>query len=277
MRAMYNTTGKDMMDERALILDAIKQKKKNTPDIDFDFPEPDVITKWAKRKKRLEGYKSKPIDDWTNMDFLHYLDYMLKEFGVIRARENTRRDSDKINQLHDRLVSQLSVEMNNSILREFMEWWCSIWAPRLSGSEFHLGFLTHEFQVTRFVSRYKKPDATEEAPIVSIESQVDMPSSIDDMSIYELGGINLLLMKRGIVIGYRILKKHGVNNVDQVIKKSIEQFNKEVLINVLNVTMQESPYPMSDKVNFISPAADALGRFGLTEYAQISHESYFKE
>lgn len=263
------------MDERALILNAIKQKKQNTPEVDFDFPEPDVIEKWAKRKKKQESFKGKPIDDWTNVDFLHYLDYMLKEFGVVRAKENTRRDSDKINQLHDRLVKQLTVEMNNSILREFLEWWCSIWAPRLTGSEFRLGLLVQDYQISRFSSRYKKEDVIEAAPVIP-KPQINDSSTINDDSIYDLGGLSLLLMKRGLVIGCRILKKRGVY-IDQMIQDTIGQFSKDVLVNVLKITLQGSPYPESDKVDFISLATFALNRFGLTEYTQVPYGAYFKE
>lgn len=265
------------MDERALIINAIKQKKQNTPEVDFDFPELDVIEKWAKKKKKQESFKRKPIDDWTNVDFLRYLDYMLKEFGVARAKGNTRRDSDKINLLYDKLVKQLSVPMSNSILREFVEWWCSIWAPRLTGEEFQLGLLVQDYQISRFVSRYKKEDIIKEVPDDLLKSQaIDEPSTINDDSIYDLGGLSLLLMKRGLVVGCRILKRRGVPNVDQMIQETIGQFNKEVLVNVLKITLQGTPYPESDRVDFISFATSALNRFGLTEYTQVPYRAYFR-
>ena len=264
------------MDERALIINAIKQKKQNTSEVDFDFPEPDVIEKWAKRKRRQESFKGKQVDDWTNVDFLHYLDFMLKEFGVVRAKENTRRDSDKINHLHDRLVKQLAVKMNNSILKEYLEWWCSIWAPRLTGSEFHLGLLIQGYQVARFSNRYKPEDVIEVVPV--IPKQIET-STINDDSIYDLGGLSLLLMKRGLVAGSRILRKRGISDAMSfsLIQKTVGQFNKEVLARVLKITLQESPYPESDKVDFISLAMSALNRFGLTEYTQVLHGAYFKE
>ena len=258
-------------DERALIINAIKQKH-NTPELDFDFSEPDAIDRWVKRKKKQESFKSKQVDEWTNVDFLHYLDFMLKEFGVSRAKGNTRRDSDKINQLHDRLVKQLTVEMNNSILKEFLEWWSSIWAPRLTGSEFHLNLLIQEYQIIRFASRYKKEVET---PVI-IEQKTSKPNTISDDNVYNLGGLSLLLMKRGLVVGYRLLKSKGISDAMSVsmIQKTIGQFSKEILINVLKITLQKS-YPKKDKVDFISMTASALNRFGLTEYSQISYGTYF--
>lgn len=260
------------MNERALIIDAIKQKKKNTPKVDFDFPEPCVIEKWAKRKKKLESFKTKPTEEWENVEFLRYLDYMLKEFGVVRARGNTRRDSDKINQLYDRLVKRIP-EMSNHILRKFIEWWCSIWAPRLTGTEFHLGLLIQDYQVDRFASRYKKEDTD-----VVVSAPVEQPSSANDDSIYDLGGLSLLLMKRGLVVGWRILKDRGMGEAlaSHTIQKATMKFSSEILANVLKITLQGSPYPATDKVDFISLVEPALTRRGLTEYTQ-AHGTYFKE
>ena len=262
------------MDERALIINAIKQK--HTSEVGFDFSEPDAIDRWVKRKKKQESFKSKQIDEWTNVDFLNYLDFMLKEFGVSRVKGNTRRDSDKINQLHDRLVKQLTIEMNNSILKEYLEWWSSIWAPRLTGSEFHLNLLIQEYQIIRFASRYKKKEVVEASVVV--EQKTSVPNPINDANIYDLGGLSLLVMKRGIVAGYRFLKSKGISDAESVsmIQKTIGQFNKEVLVNVLKITLQES-YPKTDKVDFISLTASALNRFGLTEYFQIPYGTYFKE
>lgn len=266
------------MNERSLIINAIKQKKKNTLEVDLDFPEPDVIEKWAKRKKKLESFKGKQIKEWTNVDFLHYLDYMLKEFGVVRAKENTRRDSDKINHLHDLLVKRIPIKMNNSILREFLEWWCSIWAPRLTGSEFHLNLLIQDYQIIRFANRYKKEDLDIAEPVF-VESKQLSSSSINDDDIYDLGGLSLLLMKRGIVVGCRVLKKREVSDAisSSMIQKVLMKFSKEVLVNVLKITLQEAPYSESDKVDFISLGSSALNRFGLTEYMQVPHGIYFKE
>lgn len=272
---MYNVKGKKQMDERALIIDAIKQKKTNTSKkVDFNFPEPDVIEKWAKRKKQLESFRSKPIEEWGNVEFLRYLDYMLKEFGVVRAKENTRRDSDKINHLYDRLVKRIPVDMSNHILKEFIEWWCSIWAPRLTGSEFHLNLLIQDYQINRFANRYKKEDV-----LIHVETQPTVPNTVTDDSVYDLGGLELLLMKRGLVIGYHILKQREMSDVmaSSMIQKAVRQFSKEVLVNILKITLQGSPYPESDKVDFIFLAASALNRFGLTEHTKIPHEVYFKE
>lgn len=268
------------MEERELILNAIKQKKKNTPEVDFDFPEPDAIEKWVKRKKKLESFKSKPTEKWGNVEFLRYLDYMLKEFGVVRAQNNTRRDSDKINHLYDRLVKRIP-EMSNHILKEFIEWWCSIWAPRLTGSEFHLGLLIQDYQVSRFANRYKNAVPAVPVPVlVPVLVPVEQPAcTVDDDSIYDLGGLSLLLMKRGFVVGWRVLKRKGMGDAlaSYAMQKITGKFNSEILVNVLKITLQGSPYPASDKVDFISLIKPALNQRGLTGHAQVPYGAYFKE
>ncbi len=262
------------MDERELILDAIKQKKTNTSKVDFDFPEPCVIEKWAKRKKKLESFKTKPIEEWGNVEFLRYLDYMLKEFGVARAKGNVRSDSEKINHLYDRLVKQIPV-MSNLILKEFIEWWCSIWAPRLTGTEFHLNLLIQDYQIARFANRYKKEEV---APIV-IQQPASAFIPMNDDSIYDLGGLSLLLMKRGLVVGWRVLKKRGISDAmsSSMMQKTTMKFSGEILANVFKITLQGSLYPACDKVDFISLAKPALNRLGLTEYTQVSYGTHFKE
>lgn len=267
------------MDERALILNAIKKKKEHTPtpEVDFNFPEPDVLDKWAKKKKRQESFRGKSVEDWTNTDFLRYLDFMLKDFGASRVKENVRRDSDRINHLHDQIAKRLiSATMSNSILKEYLEWWCSIWAPRLTGGEFHLNLLRQDYQVNRFTNRYNAQRETIAAP--PVEPKVESSASLDvnDEDIYDLGGASLLLMKRGIVICHRILKQRGVTNPDQVMKETLEHFNKEVLMKVMIITLQHSPYPMADKVDFISIASSVLNQHGLSEYSLLSYEAHFR-
>jgi len=263
------------MDERLLILNAIKCKKENTPDIDWEFPGPDPLDKLVKRNKRAESFRRKAIEEWSNVDFLRYLDYMLKEFKAVRDVENTRRDSEKINTLHDKIVKCITIEMNNHILKEYLEWWCSIWAPRLTGSSFNLSFLIQDYQIARFVSRYKKGNIVESSPIVFHDDTVLETETVDDDKIYDLGGLALVIMKRGLVAGYRMLKKNGSLDAEQEIQDVIAKFNKNVFVNMFKITLQGSPYSDSDKIDFISLSLPILKRFGLTEYTQLSYNSYF--
>ena len=259
------------MDERSLILNAIKNRKKNTPEVDFNFPEPDSIEKWAKRKKRQESFKGKPCEEWTNVDFLRYLDSMLKDFGVSRAVENVRRDSERINQLYDSLAKPLQTKMSNLVLKEYMDWWVSIWAPRLTGEELHLYHLNQGYQTSRFVKRY------EEDTIEEVESKTQPITTISDDEIFDLGGVSLLTVKKGLVASHRALKKRMASNPQQEIQDVLRSLSKSMLVDVMNLTIQQSPYLWDDTVDFISLALPELQKHGLTQFSNLSSGKYFEE
>ncbi len=252
------------MDERSIILNAIKNKD-STP-IDFDFPEPDAIEKWAKRKRRQESFRQKNIVDWTNADFLNYLDHMLKDFGAVRLKLNMRTDSNTLDLVHDKLVKYIQ-EVSNAVLREYMEWWCSIWAPRMTGKELYLRSMLQDQQIKRFSTRYTNRKSEEQ--ILPIASTV-----INDAQIYDLGGLDLLVMKQGIVAGYRLMKKRPANP-DEVMQQTLSHFNKDTLTTVMNVTFENSPYPSEDKIDFIELAKPFLEAQGL-DTSHKSHEHYFR-
>lgn len=258
------------MNERSLILKAIKQKD-DTPkeEIDFDFPEPDVIDKYVKRKKRMESWKQKTTEDWNNSDFLNYFDSMLKEFGVRRNKGNLRSDSNTLNRIHDSFVKYLKEKMNNAVLKSYMDWWCSIWAPRLTGSEMHLNYLLQEHLAKRFSSRYIEEDSIKEIlPVVA-------PPTVDDNSIFGLGGINLLVMKRGIVIGYRMLRQRSVSDPAQVIRNTLSSLEKGTLTSVMETTIQFAPYKSEDRVDFVALAKPYLEKHDLANFIE-PHERYFR-
>ncbi|MHA2279335.1 MAG: hypothetical protein ACXAC5_00380 [Promethearchaeota archaeon] len=256
------------MDERSLILNAIKKKNKNTVP-DPECPEPDVIEKWVKRKRRLDSWRQKECKDWNNADFLRYLDFMLKEFGTTRAKGNTRSDSDRLNHVYDRLAKHRQSKMSNLVLKDYLDWWCSIWASRLTGSEMYLTSLLQDAQITRFVSRYI--EQAEEAQVLPILTQ-----EVSDEHIYDLGGLDLLVMKRGIVIGYKMLRTRFVSDPAHQMRKTLSNLTKDALIGVMKTTIQKAPYPTSDKVDFVELAKPYLQNLGLVDMFKISHKRYFR-
>lgn len=260
------------MDERSLILNAIKNKKENTPEVDLDFPEPDAIEKWGKKKKKQNSFKYKKCEEWTNVDFLRYLDSMLKEFGATRAIENVRRDSERVNQLYDSLAKPLQEKMSNLVLKDYIDWWVSIWAPRLTGEVLYIYQLNQDYQISRFVTRFQKDTADEPKPEISHQS----PTLSDDM-IFDLGGLSLLIVKKGLVASFRMLKKRSVSSPEKEILHVLKTLSRDMLIDVMDLTLHKSPYPKSDKVDFISLALPVLKEQGLTQFTKLSSEQYFEE
>lgn len=256
------------MDERSLILKAIKNKHKNTEEVDFNFPEPDAIDKWVKRKNRQESHKQKDPLDWSNADFLNYLDSMLKDFGARRTKGNLRSDSNTLNRLYDAFIKHLNDKMNNTVLKDYMDWWCSIWASRLTGSEMHLNVMIQDYQIKKFVSRYNEENAKE---ILSVPA-----FAVDDKSIFGLGGLDLLVMKRGIVAGYRMLREQGVTDPAQVMRNTLSSFEKDALLSVMGTTIQFAPYKNSDKVDFVALAKPYLQNHNLTQFLQTPYTRHFR-
>lgn len=210
------------MDERSLIINAIKGKLPKDDLLTFGNTKLgiDPIQKAVKRKIKEQAFKSKSCLQWTNMDFIHYLDFMLKDFGVKRIK-NIRTDSDVLNQLHDRLNLELRdrTVMSNLILKEYLEWWCSIYATKLSGSDTHLKSLIQEQQIKKFSSRFQV-----------IERESD---SGDEGLIYSLGGLELLLMKKGITAAQKYLGSQGIVNKETLVKEALARFSKETRSQVL--------------------------------------------
>ena len=152
------------MDEKSLIIDAIRNKDTSE---ELSFPGPDAILTLVKKRTRRESFKHKLCSQWNNTDFLRYLDSTMKDFGVSRIMGNVRRDGDYINKLYDRMVKKIGTQMTNEILREYMDWWCSIWAPRLTGSGFHINNLLEERHINTFFRRYNH--SIVESPIAACQ------------------------------------------------------------------------------------------------------------
>ena len=259
------------MDERLLILNAIKAKSTNTPGTDLDkvFPEPDAIEKWAKRKKRQESFRQKESKDWNSADFLRYLDFMLKEFGVVRSKGNVRADVNRLDHLYDALAKRLQHKMNNAVLKSYLDWWCSIWAPRLTGSEMYLNSLLQDYQIKRFTSRYVEKESEEQVLPIPVQPQVS------DEQIFDLGGLDLLVMQRGIVAGHRMLLANSVADPARALRNTLSNLTRDTLLGVMNTTIQQA-YSCDDKVDFIALAQPYLQSNGLTDFLQIESDEYFR-
>ena len=265
------------MTERELILNAISRKntpKKKKTDV-FDTigaDKPNPLDKLVKRQQRKEQFKKRNITEWTTVDFVNYLDVILKEFGIIRVKRNTRLDSNQINKLYDEIANLLKIDMTNDILKEYIEWWCSIYAAQMSGQDFYLQNLSKEYQIKRFVSRYGQNGQTKEQ-----NQLINIPVAstvVNDDILYDVGGLNLLIMKRGIVVGYKIIRKN-TNNPLSALRDSLVNFDSKTLINVMNITIQNSPYSSSDFVDFMTIAEPFLQKYKINDF-KLDSSQFFK-
>lgn len=252
------------MDERALIIKAIKNKQEGVPE-DISFPGPDAILDLVKKKTQRESFRRKSCVQWSNTDFLRYIDSTMKEFGVSRILGNVRRDGDYINHLYDRMAKKLGDRMSNIILRNYIDWWISIWAPRMTGSGFHLKNLLDDKYINRFLQRDCEAEATDTPD----------PESSEDDSIFELGGLPLLIIKRGLVIGHQVAKER-FSEPQKELQAILDDLSREMLVAVLKTTTQNAPYPKNHEIDFFGLVSPLLQQKGITDFDHMSSKSYFK-
>jgi len=272
-----------VMDERSLIIAAIKNKYsvqlESSCDGDIiDFGGSDAVLDLVKKRQRCVRFKSKSCVQWNNADFLQYIDFTMREFGVSRLSGNTRRDGDCINQLYDCLVRKLGSKMNNNVLRSYIDWWSSIQAPKLTGSGFHLRNLMDDKYVSRFAQRYKVIlDESEDEVVCATGSIVeDQEDPSDDLGIYSIGGLPLVVVKRGMVIGHEIAKEK-VLEPQKALQAVLRDLSREVLVDVLRITLKNAPYPSSYEFDFIEVANPFLKQKEITEFSDMWSKSYFKD
>lgn len=265
------------MNERSIILKAINNKKTHTPPVNEDVlkdigctDKTDALRKITKRKLRKVNFQNKNIDDWCSSDFVNYLDFLLKEFKVFRTNGNTRYNANVIDKTHDILAQLIKVKMSNTIFKEYIEWWCSIWAPRMTGVEIFLNQLSYKDQIQKFASRYQSEE--KHNPIVFPPSV----SSVNDQDIYDLGGLGLLLMKRGLVIGYSILKEKQVKDPASEIQRTLYSFTLEAVHMAWNMTIKLAPYSAENKIDFVSLTKPVFERLGTFEHSNVDFGQYFR-
>lgn len=260
------------MDERTLIINALKKANDTPAQPDpLNFSGPDAIEAMAKRMKRREAFQTKSCKDWNNIDFLNYIDFLLKEFGTARTQTNVRCDSDAVNKLHDELARHLADCMSNEILKEYIEWWCSIWAIKLAVNSFRLRSLINPEHIRRFSSRYKETEPTLPGKVVESPQK-----SKDDEAIYDFGNLPLLLMNRGIVISIMLLRRKNVTDPVSEIQRELSTFASSALVKVMNVTTENAPYHKSLTVDFLQIAKPFLAKHSIGDFEAIQISNYFK-
>jgi len=267
------------MNETELIIQAIhkgitpKRKKKILQDLDPDplslDADKDVI--WRLAKKIRTPKKKKYLSEWSSVDFLRHLDHNLKIHHISLA-SNEIRDREMVNRLYDLLVHYFSEEMNNTVLRDYLDWWVGTYSFKYSGREVYIQTLMNDECLQSFVDCYET-----KTPHSSPKQNTDR-TSVSDLSIYKMGNLSLLLMSRGIVAGYRALIEDGYKSTaNSKIRSALLRFSQEILIQVLEITISKV-YNTKYMIDFISLAKSSLEQYGLLDaWAHIDYKDYFIE
>lgn len=261
------------MDETELILRAIaksapiKPKKRIMHEID---PDPTVFGKdaiWALAEKmKKKPKRSVPLNRWSNIEFARYLDSILKVHGLHLERLSPK-ESDAVAGIHDKLVLILNDKMNPQVLKDYFDWWVSCYAQSMHGRKIYVASLSQDYMITRFTERY---NADTRKP----QTEIKKNENVSDEQIYKLGGLSMLLMSRGVVNSYKLLKNDS--NTIVRISETMRKLSKEVVTEIVDTTINLGPYSESDKVDFLSISKPSLDYHGVKKFQSLNYQRYFE-
>lgn len=274
------------MDETQLILQAIsrpsivlpKKKKFVMKEIEpsvFDDSQPDAILEITKKKSKAVKSRlkrdRKSITDWTATDFLLYIRQSLSTHGLSFMISGVR-DSAIVNKIYDFMVDRLATQqMSNAILKDYFDWWVSSHAPFLH-EQVKIYDLSQEFEIEKFLKRFKSAPVkelnTKQVPTVS-------PSNISDEEVLKLGGIQMLLSTRGIVITCAVLRKNNTEQFLLKVSSALRGLSENSVKQVIRKTIELAPYNKEDSVDFMSISRNAIEYHGIKDFKNISYQDYF--
>lgn len=272
-----NSIIEPVIDNPAMSVKKNKPAKKTVKpifEVDPFFPTTDpVITSLYKAQKKKNKKKKKDVSDWSNSDFIKYLDKNLKNLGTciedysLKGRENFSR-------MYDLLAMHFKKEMNNHILKEYLDWWTFNIAPLLRTETTSTHALLKDKYIGSFLTYYSTNQIVDGQ--CAIKPQSEKIENTDYSQIYLTGGLSALLMSGGIVIANRVLKSNKVAGRFGKITEEISKMPKSAVIALIHKTTGNAPYLDEDKCDFISLSRGALNFHGIKEFQSMNYENYFR-
>lgn len=267
-----------MDDTTKLIFDAIKKgipaskKKKVLKDIEAD-ENPCAIDNLKKIVKVKKDYKYKNIKKWTSSDFAKYIEDALKTRSL-RFKDNTFLGGQQISKLYDLFVEKISDSMDNSVLRDYIDWWMAYKTKSLDDTPVSIYDISKMFFIDDFI-KYKNFN---KAPVVSVENS-EQKESVEDLDLdqlYKLGGLEFLLENIGIVESSYYLKLKGQESVLSI-SDCLKKMVKQSVLNIIKVTVDRKKYEKEKLIDFLSIARPSLIYHGIKEYDKLQYKQFFHE
>ena len=273
------------MDETQLILEALSctamsaPKKPHKRKQLFEPPAPlfdtkdDAIVKMGKDRAKREARKKRPINKWNNSDFCYYLNTLLKLHDMRYEETNYMKDRNDMGRVYDKLAAHFLAKMDSYKLKEYIEWWVSTNADTFRRNERAIRIITlsDAIYVDKFVSRYQTGVPVPKAAVAPAESK------LTEQQLFEMGGVPMLLMHKGVVIAHRLLCQQGAKNAISQLQKALRSFSRDVLLATMHRTLEFAPYNRNDIVDFLTLARPALQYHDIKEFNNLSYRAYFEE
>lgn len=264
-----------MLDETELILDAMKKgkltkaKKKTIQTYEDPLDQKDIIIeKLGKRELKKQINKKKPISKWSNKDFLIYFNEELNVRGS-RLTSIGNRDSEVIARLYDKFVKILDEKMDNSVLRDYIDWWISVYLNKFLDRDIKSSDLDVPDYFSKFIQRFAIKDINIEPKTVKVEEVQDINK------LYELSGLRMILLTFGIIDTVSLLKEKNEDWISKI-SSELQKLDKKSLINLMSKTVSKAPYDKTQTVDFISLAKDILRFHGVKDYQNVSYTQFFR-
>lgn len=236
----------------------------------FDGLEKDALSGVVKKIKSDNRYQKRKVSDWEYKDFLSYFSRLLSNYGVSYERSGPRVDLLSMGRIYDRMVEIIGYSMSNQILKEYLEWWTSMYADRYHDSALKVSYLFNDNYIQKYVKRIDFGESSDRTE-TSEES-----TEVSDDDLYSLGGLSTLLMEKGIVVAWGYLKSKHSNSRQKEISDVLQTFNREVLERTMQITIDNAPYDSSLKIDFVELAFPFLEKHNLEAYKKISCATHFK-
>lgn len=218
-------------------------------------PKDKVIQRLASKVTRKIRFQTIPVSEWNNTDFLRYLCFVLKNFGVGYGVTNLARDCHQLNSVFDMLLTVTGKSTSNEMMKNYIDWWCSKWAGSFSSRDFGIWYLRDLDKMKMFIEQFTSVENNVSLSKSEITSQEQIYS---DDSIYELGGLSMLLLKRGFVKTCKFLETKGEKNIYASIRNAIKNFGVPSLMTVWDNTLQNGPYKFKCAYDFVTLVREYL-------------------
>ena len=259
--------------------DGISASKSDFLAIEFNKEDP----LWRLASKRYNYYyKNKPYKEWNLKNYLSYIQECLQVYDITLETRSVK-DLSIISSLHDKLINNITIvektskDIPSGILKDYIDWYTGLNGPILRGQEIWLSSLDNNKNISMFFRHYKlsKYDITKIVKDTDKIIETGVDKTVDENTLYELGGLPMLLMSKGIVISYNVLKETKESNILNKLINALRQFSKTVLEQVVDKTILNAPYSKKQTVDFLSLARQALDFHKIKKYNQLTYKSFF--
>jgi hypothetical protein len=266
------------VDESQLIVQAMrmsippKRKRKVMREIEPSLIDVsnDAISRMASKITRKP--RKKPFRQWEPSDFVKYLVEALSNQSMSLERVGAR-DREDMAFLYDELVRRVDEQMNNTIMRDYLDWWTETHARKLFGQPVYVKSLSNERFLDQFI-KLKFGTATEKSSVSAPPATTH--KEVDAQTLYRMGGLSMLLRSKGIVMTASILREKNDSNWLMRISQALQNFPKNAVQETMERTIAGATYPSEDMVDFISIARPALEFHRIRDYSGINYRGYFK-